>query len=71
MGIRLTNATGIGAGEFATATFKLFSSAAGPIANGNVPSPANFAIASGAVVTDLAAAVIPGMFPFVGPVIIK
>jgi len=71
VGINLTNATGIRTGEFATVTFKLFSSVAGPIANGNVPAPGNFAISSGAVVTGLDAAIIPGVFPFIGPVIIK
>ena len=41
VGISLNSGTGIGAGEFATATFKLFSSVAGPKADGNVPSPAS------------------------------
>lgn len=72
VGISLSNLTGIGFGEFATATFTLLPSAAGPIADGNVPSPANFAILfEGAAVTDLNGAVIPGAFTFVGPVIIK
>jgi len=72
VGINLSNTTtGIRAGEFATVTFKLFSSAAGPIANGNVPSSAAFNITPGFAVTDLAGASIPGIFPFVGTVIIK
>ncbi len=68
----MSSATGIGAGEFATATFKLFSSVLGPVVNGNVPSAANFAISQAdSTVTDTAAAAILGMFPFVGPVVIK
>lgn len=73
VGLSLSSAAGIGAGQFATATFKLFSSVAGPVLNGNVPSPASFAIGAGATVTDTAAIpeTIPGAFPFIGPVIIK
>lgn len=70
--VTLSNtATGIRAGEFATVTFRLFSSAAGPIASGNVPSPADFSISSVFTVTGLDKLIIPGIFPFVGPVIIK
>jgi hypothetical protein len=70
--ISLSNpTTGIRAGEFATATFKLMSTVAGPIASNNVPTEADFNFAPGFAVTGLDTLIIPGIYPFVGPVIIK
>ncbi|MBK5274865.1 MAG: hypothetical protein JJE30_07425 [Desulfuromonadales bacterium] len=69
--ITLSSTSGIRAGEFATVTFKLMSSVAGPIASNNVPSSADFNIASGFAVTGFDTLIIPGIFPFVGSVIIK
>jgi hypothetical protein len=57
--VALVNANGIGTGEFATATFA--------VAPPNVPVPADFAIAAGASVIDLAGAPIPGITVALAP----
>jgi hypothetical protein len=57
--VALINANGIGTGEFATATFT--------VAPPNVPVAADFAIAAGATVIDLAGAPIPGITVALAP----
>jgi hypothetical protein len=57
--VALVNANGIGTGEFATATFA--------VAPPNVPVPADFAIAAGATVIDLAGTPIPGVTVAIAP----
>jgi hypothetical protein len=57
--VALINASGIGTGEFATATFA--------VAPPNVPAPADFAIAGGATVIDLAGTPIPGVTVALAP----
>jgi hypothetical protein len=57
--VALVNATGFGAGEFATATFG--------VAAPNVPAGTDFAIAPGAQVIDVNGAAIPGVTVGIGP----
>jgi hypothetical protein len=59
----LLNGAGIGAGEFATATFA--------VAAGNSPTAANFSIAAGATVFDLSASAIPGMSVVIESVVLQ
>jgi hypothetical protein len=57
--VALVNASGIGTGELATATFA--------VAPPNVPVPADFAIAPGATVIDLTGTPIPGVTVTIAP----